>query len=48
MKAVGVELNVWLVVYSRLRAIWEGVSHLTQFQVKDLWKVCIDNGLIDN
>ena len=38
-RAVGYELNPWLVVYSRLRAWWAGESHRTEFYVKDMWKV---------
>ena len=38
-RAVGYELNPWLVAYSRLRAWWAGESHRTEFYVKDMWKV---------
>ena len=38
-RAVGFELNPWLVAYSRLQAWWSGFSHLTEFYVKDMWKV---------
>ena len=37
--AVGVELNLWLVLYSRWKALWSGVHRDTQFHRKDLWKV---------
>lgn len=34
----GVELNYWLVLYSRLAALRAGVSDHTKFYRKDLWK----------
>ncbi|KAL4635157.1 protein FAM173B [Arapaima gigas] len=37
--AVGIELNPWLVWYSRYRAWREGVHHKTTFYRSDLWKV---------
>lgn len=37
--AVGYELNLWLVLYSRWRALVRGVNHSTEFHRKDLWKV---------
>lgn len=37
--AVGYELNVWLVLYSRLKALVSGVHGRTEFHKKDLWKV---------
>ena len=37
--AVGYELNIWLVLYSRLKALVGGVSSRTEFHRKDLWKV---------
>ncbi|KAL2097554.1 hypothetical protein ACEWY4_006761 [Coilia grayii] len=38
-RAVGFELNPWLVWYSRYRAWKEGVHHSTSFYISDLWKV---------
>ncbi|XP_016338333.1 protein FAM173B-like isoform X1 [Sinocyclocheilus anshuiensis] len=38
-KAVGFELNPWLVWYSRYKAWREGVHHNTSFYISDLWKV---------
>mmetsp|Transcript_26508 Transcript_26508/g.40133 ORF Transcript_26508/g.40133 Transcript_26508/m.40133 type:complete len:228 (-) Transcript_26508:199-882(-) len=38
IKTVGYELNPWLVLSSRLYAHYEGVSHLTEFHHKDLFK----------
>lgn len=38
-RAVGFELNPWLVLYSRYRAWKEGVNHRTSFHISDLWKV---------
>ncbi|KAM9576171.1 ATP synthase subunit C lysine N-methyltransferase isoform 2-T4 [Guaruba guarouba] len=38
-KAVGYELNPWLVWYSRYRAWRDGVHHNTRFFISDLWKV---------
>ncbi|XP_053324020.1 ATP synthase subunit C lysine N-methyltransferase [Spea bombifrons] len=38
-KAVGYELNPWLVWYSRYRAWREGVHHNAKFYITDLWKV---------
>ncbi|XP_074843951.1 ATP synthase subunit C lysine N-methyltransferase [Carettochelys insculpta] len=38
-KAVGYELNPWLVWYSRYRAWREGLHHNTKFYISDLWKV---------
>ncbi|RXM95923.1 Protein FAM173B, partial [Acipenser ruthenus] len=38
-RAVGYELNPWLVWYSRYRAWREGVHHNTRFYIADLWKV---------
>lgn len=37
--AVGYELNIWLVLYSRLKALLSGVHNQTEFHKKDLWKV---------
>ncbi len=37
--AVGYELNVWLVMYSKWRAILSGVHANTEFHKHDLWKV---------
>ena len=39
--AVGYELNPWLVLYSRMLAVVNRVSHCTEFHVKDLFKVCV-------
>mmetsp|Transcript_2795 Transcript_2795/g.8496 ORF Transcript_2795/g.8496 Transcript_2795/m.8496 type:complete len:231 (+) Transcript_2795:93-785(+) len=39
----GFELNRWLVLYSKLRARFLGVSHKTHFQVADMWKVDLSN-----
>ena len=39
--AVGYELNLWLVLYSRLRALWSGVHSNTEFHRRDLWKVSL-------
>lgn len=38
LKADGVELNTWLVQYSRLSALYHGVFKHTTFYQKDLWK----------
>ncbi|KAG2458416.1 F173B methyltransferase, partial [Polypterus senegalus] len=38
-KAVGYELNPWLVWYSRYKAWREGVHHNTEFYRSDLWKM---------
>ncbi|KAM6455040.1 ATP synthase subunit C lysine N-methyltransferase [Liasis olivaceus] len=38
-KAVGYELNPWLVWYSRYRAWREGVHQDVNFYISDLWKV---------
>lgn len=38
-RAVGFELNPWLVWYSRYRAWREGVDCNTSFYISDLWKV---------
>ncbi|KAJ8413447.1 hypothetical protein AAFF_G00094430 [Aldrovandia affinis] len=38
-RAVGFELNPWLVWFSRYRAWREGVNHSTSFYISDLWKV---------
>lgn len=37
-KSDGVELNPWLVQYSRVAALTNGVSKATSFYRKDLWK----------
>uniref|UniRef100_T1IVR8 Methyltransferase domain-containing protein n=1 Tax=Strigamia maritima TaxID=126957 RepID=T1IVR8_STRMM len=37
--AVGVELNPWLVWYSRLVARYRGLHHVAKFQRSDLWKI---------
>lgn len=36
--AHGVELNTWLVQYSRLSALCHGVSKRIRFHQRDLWK----------
>ncbi|KGL81730.1 Protein FAM173B, partial [Tinamus guttatus] len=38
-KAVGYELNPWLVWYSRYRAWRDGVHQNAKFYISDLWKV---------
>ncbi|XP_048466806.1 ATP synthase subunit C lysine N-methyltransferase isoform X2 [Rhincodon typus] len=38
-RAVGYELNPWLVWYSRYKAWQEGVHHNTRFYISDLWKM---------
>ncbi|XP_010569736.1 PREDICTED: protein FAM173B isoform X2 [Haliaeetus leucocephalus] len=38
-KAVGYELNPWLVWYSRYRAWRDGVHQNTKFYISDLWKM---------
>ncbi|RVE61691.1 hypothetical protein OJAV_G00172920 [Oryzias javanicus] len=38
-QASGLELNPWLVWYSRYKAWREGVHYSTSFQICDLWKV---------
>lgn len=37
-KAHGIELNTWLVWYSRLQALINGLSSDTAFHKQDLWK----------
>ncbi|XP_018405600.1 PREDICTED: protein FAM173B [Cyphomyrmex costatus] len=37
-KAHGIELNTWLVWYSRLQAVINGLSKVTAFHKQDLWK----------
>lgn len=37
-KSHGVELNPWLVVYSKLNALKQGLSKDTKFFKRDLWK----------
>lgn len=37
-KSQGVELNPWLVVYSKLNALKQGLSKDTKFFKRDLWK----------
>ena len=39
--AVGYELNLWLVLYSRWRALVSGVHSTTEFHRRNLWKVCV-------
>lgn len=36
--AEGVELNPWLVIYSKVQALRQGFSSTTSFHRKDLWK----------
>ncbi|XP_043545933.1 ATP synthase subunit C lysine N-methyltransferase [Chiloscyllium plagiosum] len=38
-RAVGYELNPWLVWYARYKAWQEGVHHNTRFYISDFWKV---------
>ncbi|XP_062849161.1 ATP synthase subunit C lysine N-methyltransferase [Trichomycterus rosablanca] len=38
-RAVGFELNPWLVWYSRYKAWTQGVNQRTSFHISDLWKV---------
>ncbi|UXI18171.1 small nuclear ribonucleoprotein G [Sarcoptes scabiei] len=38
-KSFGVELNLWLVLYSKFRAFRENVRQLTSFQQKNLFKI---------
>lgn len=42
-KAHGIELNPWLVWYSRLSALTKGLSPQTSFFRKDLWKYNLQN-----
>eukprot|EP00112_Aurelia_sp_Birch-Aquarium-sp1_P021025 Seg5556.1 transcript_id=Seg5556.1/GoldUCD/mRNA.D3Y31 product="Protein N-lysine methyltransferase FAM173B" protein_id=Seg5556.1/GoldUCD/D3Y31 len=37
--STGVELNLWLVLYSRLSARFHGLNHKAKFHRKDLWKL---------
>ncbi|XP_015597730.2 protein FAM173B [Cephus cinctus] len=37
-RADGIELNPWLVLYSRFQAVSQGISSKTSFYRKDLWK----------
>ncbi|KAK7481152.1 hypothetical protein BaRGS_00027585 [Batillaria attramentaria] len=49
LKSYGVELNTWLVLYSRFKAWRLGLSHTATFMRKDLWKAdlsCYDNIVI--
>ena len=39
MKSLGVELNPWLVWYSRWSSWRTGTSSLTSFRKQDLWKL---------
>lgn len=43
IKAIGYELNPWLVLVSKIRARMAGVSHLTEFHQKDLFKGNVTN-----
>ena len=43
--AVGYELNLWLVLYSRIRALLSGVHHKTEFHWRNLWKVSLSLSL---
>ena len=45
-QATGVELNFWLVLYSKLSARFHGLHHKAKFHRKDLWK--IDYSSYDN
>jgi len=42
-KAHGIELNTWLVWYSRLQALINGLSRETAFLKQDLWKYHLGN-----
>lgn len=37
-KADGIELNPWLVWYSRLRSLFQGTAYSTRFYTRNLWK----------
>ena len=37
--SAGVELNAWLVLYSKLKARFTGLSRFAHFQRNDLWKI---------
>ena len=39
--ATGIELNLWLVWFSKLSAFKHGVSKNTHFRRKDIWKVSV-------
>jgi len=41
LKATGIELNPWLVWYSRFKAYRQNLHHITQFQRKDIWKTSL-------
>jgi hypothetical protein len=43
VRSVGYELNFWLVLYSRVRALWRGVGHLATFKRQDMWKADLFN-----
>ncbi|CAL1266973.1 unnamed protein product [Larinioides sclopetarius] len=36
--AVGVELNPWLVIYSKIKTLYLGLSDSASFQRRDIWK----------
>jgi len=38
IRSVGIELNAWLVLYSKFRALTLGLSHLATFRRQNLWK----------
>jgi len=40
-KSVGVELNYWLVLYSRLRSLHLGINSLTEFRRQNMWKISL-------
>ncbi|XP_069762523.1 ATP synthase subunit C lysine N-methyltransferase-like [Narcine bancroftii] len=40
-RAVGDELNPWLVWFSRYRAWQQGVHHYTRFYISDFWKMMV-------
>jgi cyclopropane fatty-acyl-phospholipid synthase-like methyltransferase len=44
--AHGVELNIWLVLYSKLDALRKGLANKTSFYRRDLWKFHV--GKYDN
>ncbi|XP_054161950.1 ATP synthase subunit C lysine N-methyltransferase-like [Oppia nitens] len=43
LQSHGVELNPWLVLYSKFRSRLLGTNRLTHFQRKDLWKINTSN-----
>ncbi|CAG2107331.1 unnamed protein product [Medioppia subpectinata] len=43
VQSYGVELNPWLVLYSRIRSRLLGTNRLTRFDCKNLWKINASN-----